>query len=114
MGIGHGDTEGHEAGDKFIKNAANGINSVFNGNTYRIGGDEFVVITCDIKKDIFEQKVQDAIQKLKGNGISLSYGTSWEQNSETIEKQLIIADHLMYENKLLHYKKLNDSTESEN
>ena len=108
------DTEGHEAGDKFIKNAANGINSVFNGNTYRIGGDEFVVITCDIKKDIFEQKVQDAIQKLKGNGISLSYGTSWEQNSETIEKQLIIADHLMYENKLLHYKKLNDNTENEN
>ena len=100
------DTEGHESGDRLIKNAANGINSVFNGDTYRIGGDEFVVITTHIKKDVFEQTVHEAIEKLTANGISVSYGTSWEQSSDTIEKQLSTADHLMYENKLLHYKEL--------
>lgn len=98
------DTEGHEAGDRLIKNTANAINSVFVGETYRIGGDEFVVITSPVEKDIFEQKVREAIEKLTTNGISVSYGTNWAQNSQTIEKQLTTADHLMYENKLLHYK----------
>ena len=98
------DTEGHEAGDRLIKNTAYAINSVFVGETYRIGGDEFVVITSPVEKDIFEQKVREAIEKLTTNGISVSYGTSWAQNSQTIEKQLTTADHLMYENKLLHYK----------
>lgn len=107
------DTKGHAAGDKLIKNAANGINSVFIGDTYRIGGDEFVVITTHIKKNIFEQNVQETIEKLTANGISVSFGTSWEQNSENIEKQLSIADHLMYENKVLYYKELEENTEND-
>lgn len=109
------DNEGHSAGDKLVKNAATGINSVFIGDTYRIGGDEFVVITCHVKKDVFEQNVQETINKLNANGISVSFGTSWEQNSQTIEKQLSTADHKMYENKLLHYKnKEIQTTENEN
>lgn len=98
------DNQGHEAGDKLIKSSAMGINSVFEGDTYRIGGDEFVVITSNIQKDDFEGKVEEAINRLKANGISVSYGISWEKSSKTIEKQLSSADHLMYENKLLHYK----------
>ncbi len=109
------DNEGHSAGDKLVKNAATGINSIFIGDTYRIGGDEFVVITCHVKKDVFEQNVQETINKLNANGISVSFGTSWEQNSQTIEKQLSAADHKMYENKLLHYKnKEIQTTENEN
>ncbi len=98
------DTQGHEAGDKLIKDSAIGINSVFTEDTYRIGGDEFVVITHPVEKDAFEQNIQKVIKKLAENGISVSYGTSWEESSKTIEKQLSTADHLMYENKLLHYK----------
>ena len=108
------DSKGHAAGDKLIKNAAKGINSIFVGDTYRIGGDEFVVITAPVEKDIFEQKVREAIEKLTTNGISVSYGTSWAQNSEHIEKQLTNADHLMYENKLLHYKELEQTENTEN
>ena len=108
------DTKGHAAGDKLVKNAATGINSVFIGDTYRIGGDEFVVITTHIKKDIFEQNVQDAIKNLNENGISVSFGTSWEQSSDRIEKQLSIADHLMYKNKLLYYKELEKTENTEN
>ncbi len=106
------DTKGHEAGDTLIKSAATGINSVFIGDTYRIGGDEFVVITCHVKKDVFEKNVQETIEKLNANGISVSFGTSWEQNSNTIEKQLTTADHLMYENKLLHYKEKEEKNEN--
>ena len=108
------DTKGHAAGDKLVKNAATGINSVFIGDTYRIGGDEFVVITTHIKKDIFEQNVQDAIKNLNENGISVSFGTSWEQSSDRIEKQLSTADHLMYKNKLSYYKELDEKNENGN
>ncbi len=109
------DNQGHEAGDKLIKSAAMGINSVFVGDTYRIGGDEFVVITCHVKKDIFEKNIEETIQKLQANGISVSFGTSWEQNSDNIEKQLSAADHLMYENKLLYYKEKEETIkETEN
>lgn len=107
------DKLGHEAGDGLIRNAATGINSVFIGDTYRIGGDEFVVITCHIKKDVFEHNVEETIKKLNENGISVSFGTSWEQSSDTIEKQLTTADHLMYENKLLHYKELGSKNEND-
>lgn len=104
------DNQGHEAGDRLIKSAAEGINSVFAGDTYRIGGDEFIVITSRIKKDVFEKKVQEAIKKLKGNGISVSFGVSWENTSSNIENQFVTADHLMYENKLLYYKEKEETT----
>lgn len=111
------DKQGHEAGDKLVQSTAKGINSVFFGDTYRIGGDEFVVITYHVKKDTFEKSVEETIKKLSANGISVSFGTAWEQNSDNIDKQLSVADHLMYENKLLHYKELEEnekSTENEN
>ncbi len=108
------DNLGHAAGDKLIKSAAKGINSVFIGDTYRIGGDEFVVITCHVKKDVFEQNVEETIKKLNENGISVSFGISWEKSSNTIEKQLTTADNLMYENKLLHYKELKEAENTEN
>ncbi len=108
------DTKGHAAGDKLIKNAANGINSVFIGDTYRIGGDEFVVITTHIKKDVFEKNVEETIKKLTENGISVSFGTSWEESGDNIEKQLTKADHLMYENKVLYYKELEETENTEN
>ncbi len=105
------DNQGHQAGDKLIKNAADGINSVFIGDTYRIGGDEFVVISCHIKKDDFEKNVSSAIEKLKNNGISVSFGTAWSEKSSNIDEQLSIADHLMYENKMYHYEKMREISE---
>ena len=105
------DNEGHQAGDKLIKDAADGINSIFIGDTYRIGGDEFVVISCHVKKEDFEKNVSNAIEKLKKNGISVSFGTAWTEKSRNIDEQLSIADHLMYENKMYHYKKMKELSE---
>lgn len=105
------DNEGHQAGDMLIKNAADGINSIFIGDTYRIGGDEFVVISCHVKKDDFEKNVNNAIEKLENNGISVSFGIAWTENSKNIDEQLSIADRLMYENKIIHYKKSVEESE---
>lgn len=48
------DEQGHEAGDSFIRRAAQQIVAVFPEHTYRIGGDEFVVIYPGILEQQFE------------------------------------------------------------
>ena len=102
------DNQGHQAGDELIRSAANGINNVFMGDTYRIGGDEFVVIIRHIEKEEFEKRVSTVIDELKNNGISVSFGTAWSEVSRNIEEQLLIADNLMYENKMMHYEEIKE------
>ncbi|MCR4649534.1 MAG: GGDEF domain-containing protein [Lachnospiraceae bacterium] len=48
------DTFGHEVGDEYIKKLAEAINTAFekNGNCYRMGGDEFLVISSLNSVDI--------------------------------------------------------------
>lgn len=49
------DTKGHEYGDLLIKNSAQCIRAIFGNGVYRIGGDEFVVLT--------EKQSDDEIQR---------------------------------------------------
>lgn len=97
------DTLGHLEGDKLIKKAATGINNIFKDDTYRIGGDEFVVIAYDIENDAFRESVSQVVASLKNQNISVSVGVSWMQNGN-IAEHLAIADALMYENKQKYYK----------
>lgn len=99
------DTQGHEAGDRFIKNTAKGINSVFNGETYRIGGDEFVVIKQQVDENEFYSLIQKTEDSLAEVNVSVSVGVSWKESTNDIEAQLSEADSLMYEKKGLFYNK---------
>ncbi len=98
------DNQGHSAGDQLIKQAAKSIDAVFIGNTYRIGGDEFVVIKSGVEKDKFEDNVKNVVAELNADGISTSYGISWVESCTDIEQQLTTADKLMYADKLRYYK----------
>lgn len=93
------DTMGHHAGDELIKNASQGINSVFADETYRIGGDEFVVVSCGVEKAEFASRIGKVKALLDNKGISVSVGVCWSRKTENIEKQLSEADKLMYEEK---------------
>jgi len=57
------DTEGHEAGDKYLKNTADIIfdNLKGRGPLYRIGGDEYAVIFADRK----ESEIEDVLESLR-------------------------------------------------
>ena len=101
------DSRGHSAGDLLIKNAARNIAKGFNGDTYRIGGDEFVVIKTDVEKEDFERSVKSVVAGLNAEGISVSYGASWLDECNDIEQQLAVADKLMYSDKLRYYKSKN-------
>ena len=97
------DTMGHKAGDEFIRKAANEINIIFTNRTYRIGGDEFVVIDTELSEDCFERNISSVIANLKDEGISVSVGVSRVYEGDSIEESLSRADKMMYQNKSQFY-----------
>ncbi|MBR5295031.1 MAG: GGDEF domain-containing protein, partial [Clostridia bacterium] len=99
------DTKGHAEGDRVLKLVGKTITEHFKKadcNSFRIGGDEFVLIFENKKMD----EVQGSIRKLnnkllKNNGITLSYGCSQVdfECKNPFEEAYKKADSNMYENK---------------
>ncbi len=98
------DQEGHEAGDRFIKRAAEEILSVFPENSYRIGGDEFVVLLIGIDKNVFEEKLNTLKANTKEKNISISFGSAWLEECDNLEERFKDVDKLMYEDKRKFYQ----------
>ncbi len=98
------DTKGHVEGDRIIKDSAKVIKGVFSNQTYRIGGDEFVVIAKSPDEAEFNDRVEDVLRGFSKNDISVSVGVSWAGNTEHIEEYLTSADNRMYERKKEYYK----------
>ena len=98
------DRKGHEAGDDFICNAAQIIDDMFPERAYRIGGDEFVVITWDVEKEEFENRMTRLQEIMEQNEVSVSVGHLWKEECEDLEELLKEADECMYEAKKQYYK----------
>ena len=97
------DEQGHEAGDSFIRRAAQQIVAVFPEHTYRIGGDEFVVIYPDVDERQFAYLMTQLQRNAKEHQVNLSYGVVWEAVCMDLEVLLKQADHEMYEDKKRYY-----------
>ena len=105
------DKYGHEFGNKLIISAANAITTIFNkNNTYRIGGDEFVVIIENGSDEILEQLIDDYKCLIKNcyldlpnlrHKIEIAYGyTKFDYLiDESFEDMFNRADSLMYKYK---------------
>ena len=103
------DKYGHEFGNKFIITASNAISTIFNrNNTYRIGGDEFVVIIENENDEFVSQLIIDynsliencyldlPNQKLN---VEIAYGyTKFDSSIDSnFEDMFNRADALMYQ-----------------
>ena len=97
------DTLGHLAGDKLIQSTANVIKESFpnESSIYRIGGDEFVILTSldNIEKNIIElyKKCDEAKEE-----ISISFAMGYKKyrpKVDVYEEIVRKADKSMYENK---------------
>ena len=104
------DNEGHEAGDRMIKNVASILSDVFGrDNVYRMGGDEFAVYSYDDFRQTFEDKIDEVRKRIAEKNIHVAIGISFAQfpdpdyNSRKIE-----ADKRMYEEKRRFYSDSND------
>lgn len=98
------DKQGHEAGDKFIKSAAQILAECFPENAYRVGGDEFVLLLLDVAKQEFDAKIKSVQEKMKENKVSVSVGSLWREEVSNLEELLKEADRLMYEKKEQYYR----------
>ena len=98
------DREGHEAGDRLIRNAAAVINDIFYDKVYRIGGDEFVVIFCEIDEQEFFDRMKIMREKMHNARISISVGSIWKTEIDDLEEVLKSADSCMYEEKEEYYR----------
>ena len=109
------DTLGHAAGDELICAAADCIKDTFesNGMCYRVGGDEFIVLS---KMD--KEQAQKAIVQLKKNAaawhgekvealhLAAGFATKIDHPDLSGEKLASVADKEMYEEKKFYYQSI--------
>ena len=102
------DTQGHDAGDTLIKNAASALRKLFDArNIYRAGGDEFVVILTDVSREQIEEKAGELYQVADGYpDVSFSIGCGFEADCREVRRALMLADERMYEDKKRFYSRL--------
>ena len=93
------DQQGHEQGDKLIRGAAAVLRKAFPDEAYRVGGDEFVIVSCGTGEQEFYEKVTKLRKKLNECKISVSTGAVWKEMTENLEEMLKEADACMYEEK---------------
>ena len=99
------DKYGHDYGDERLKMSAMAIKEVFEDSSYRVGGDEFVVILTNISKEDFEGRINKLLENIKDNKeINFSLGYTYQDNPQNIEGLVKKADELMYQEKLKYYK----------
>ena len=102
------DTDGHVAGDKLLKDAADALRNVFDlQHIFRAGGDEFVVIITGTTEDELKQKEQALRgESAKYKNLVFAVGCAFEDDVANIHNALHLADQRMYVDKK-HYYKLN-------
>ena len=114
------DTEGHTAGDAYIRSASRILCTVFSHSpVYRIGGDEFVVLLegADYHaRESLMQQLAEAVEKnRRQRRVTVSSGISVFQAAEDscVRDVFERADHAMYEQKK-NYRCITGADEIEN
>ena len=99
------DKEGHGAGDRLLKGAAEILNDVFyDGEIYRAGGDEFMIIDCNADEADLEKRVEKLRKDSEEpDNISFALGFYFDGGEGDIRKAMRTADERMYKDKERYY-----------
>ncbi len=99
------DTQGHSAGDKLIRDAANILKKIF-GKTeiYRAGGDEFMVLLRDTNLEQLEKAAKEIKERAdKTEDVRFAVGVCFEEDSQKVYEAMKQADVNMYDDKKAYY-----------
>ncbi len=100
------DTEGHEAGNVYIRTFAEKMKKAFiDWNCYRVSGDEFIVVYSGEDEEGFYSRVKDFDKLIKSENIptaSIGYSFGIVEGIETVTT---VAEQMMYDDKQEFYKK---------
>lgn len=111
------DNYGHACGDMIIRAAAGVISRIFGkAHVYRIGGDEFLVITDAMEETALEDQIAHVeaaaenyspVDKSLGCRLSLSGGGTVHRAGEggTVQDVFVRADEVMYLRKAEHHRR---------
>ncbi len=100
------DNEGHPAGDKLLRDAADSLRDCFDEEEiFRAGGDEF----CVLIKNISDEQLASRVGELRKAAdtytrVSFAIGYSAAANAKNVRTALRHADENMYEDKRLFYE----------
>ncbi len=99
------DTEGHDAGDRLLRDAANALREVFDDREiYRAGGDEFIMILIGATPESLAQKVaQLRVAQSHYDRVNFAIGSALAESCAEIHAALQLADERMYEDKRKYY-----------
>ena len=99
-------TKGHAAGDKMLQFVGKTLQKEFGErNSFRIGGDEFVVLAIDEKEEVIQAKIDHMQMLIEEESYHVSIGYSIGNTSETDVSWLVsTAEKHMYEAKQLYYQ----------
>ncbi|MBP5354261.1 MAG: GGDEF domain-containing protein [Lachnospiraceae bacterium] len=98
--------DGHEAGDQMLIEIAQLLLAQFAVDTvYRIGGDEFVVISEKMEKREMVSRMSLIDRILDQKSYYISYGITWETENIRPRELVHIAEERMYEAKFLYYQR---------
>lgn len=100
------DSLGHESGDKLICTVADSFKEISadNDHVYRVGGDEFVMITAGVDEEYVHNKIAEwntflaRLQEGTDIPLSVSVGYAYGRGDE-FDELAKEADSMMYENK---------------
>lgn len=104
------DTSGHEAGDRLILGTAKLLSDAFHEDQcFRIGGDEFAVISrreaaADSIARLREAEAQWRANTIPEASIAIGYASAAEHPGLTVEELLRMADRNMYADKSDFYR----------
>lgn len=99
------DQHGHHAGDTAIKTIAKSILQVFDiDNSYRVGGDEFVVICRNITETEFNCKIEKLKAALDKTEYHSAIGYHYSDKACNVEEIVKLADEKMYIDKKYFYR----------
>lgn len=98
------DEKSHDAGDRYICGTANIISKVFPQECYRIGGDEFVILTVGMEEEVFTDKISEIRRLMKENNISISIGFSWMEVCTNLKAMREEAEEQMYKEKKVYHE----------
>ncbi len=98
------DEQSHGAGDDYIRRTALILGDAFAGQCYRLGGDEFLVVADGIEQEDFEQRMMDMQQRMAQENISVSVGSIWREQANTLKELLDVAEKAMYQEKEAYYQ----------
>ena len=100
------DTEGHEAGNLYIRNFAEKLKKAFyDWNCYRVSGDEFIVVYSGDDEEDFYAKAKAFDELIKADKVptaSIGYSFGITEELETVTK---VAEQMMYDDKQNFYEK---------